>query len=117
MGNTKHAGWVLLVLSLVYPSAWAQSPVCLAPGGGLPLSGWVNVADENARPNDGRDDTQALQEAIKTYLHDPNDNGIKVLWFPAGTYEISDTLFMEDARGAHLVGEMVGNPPRPGVTV
>ena len=56
--------------------------------------GIVNVIALGAIPDDGRDDTEAIQEAL-----DKHPNGSRIIYLPAGTYEISDTLRW--AKGPH----------------
>ncbi len=50
-------------------------------------SGVVNVTDYGALPDDGADDTAAIQRAL-----DEHPSGNHVFYFPAGTYLISETL-------------------------
>lgn len=60
----------------------------------------VTLPPYNARPDDGKDDTPALQRAIS----DQVDTG-RFLYLPNGVYEISDSLVAKDAKGfwrAHL---------------
>lgn len=52
-----------------------------------PNSGVVDVRDFGARPDDGEDDTRAIQEAL-----DRHPNGNRIIYLPPGTYRISDTL-------------------------
>ncbi|CAN5597556.1 hypothetical protein BH09VER1_BH09VER1_20170 [soil metagenome] len=54
----------------------------------------VSTAPYGAKPDDGLDDTKAIQRAITENL----GTG-RVLYFPAGLYEISDTLVAKDASG------------------
>lgn len=59
-------------------------------------SGVINVTDPaiGAFPNDGIDDTAALQAML-----DANPSGNKVFYFPDGVYEISDTLRPQPSNG------------------
>lgn len=60
----------------------------------------VTLPPYNARPDDGKDDTKALQKAISD-----NVGTGRTLYFPKGTYEISDTLQARNNAGvwrAHL---------------
>jgi hypothetical protein len=49
-------------------------------------SGVVNVTDYGAVPNDGLDDTAAIQAAIDAFYD-------RTVYFPAGTYNVSDTIY------------------------
>ncbi|MGH8002607.1 MAG: DUF4347 domain-containing protein, partial [Brasilonema sp.] len=59
-----------------------------------------SIEDYGARPNDGIDDTAAIQTALDDGRRDANGNSIhddyfgrpKALYFKAGTYEVSNTL-------------------------
>ncbi|NJM71465.1 MAG: DUF4347 domain-containing protein [Scytonema sp. RU_4_4] len=59
-----------------------------------------SVEDYGAKPNDGIDDTVAIQKALDDGRRDANGNSIyddyfgrpKALYFKAGTYEVSNTL-------------------------
>ncbi|MBW4634280.1 MAG: DUF4347 domain-containing protein [Iphinoe sp. HA4291-MV1] len=59
-----------------------------------------SVEDYGAKPNDGIDDTAAIQKALDDGRRDANGNSIytdyfgrpKALYFQAGTYEVSNTL-------------------------
>ena len=54
----------------------------------------VTLPPYNAKPQAGIDNTAVLQRAIT----DSVDTG-RVLYFPAGTYEVSDTLVAKNAAG------------------
>ncbi len=47
----------------------------------------VTKAPYNAIPNDGKDDTVAIQAALNAY-----PNGGRIIYLPNGTYNVSDTL-------------------------
>ena len=47
----------------------------------------LNIVDFDAIPNDGKDDTKALQRAIKH-----SANFTKIIYIPAGTYDIQSHL-------------------------
>jgi len=49
---------------------------------------WVNVVNFGARPNDGRDDTHAVQEAIDK----ANRQGKTTVYFPFGEYHFTKTI-------------------------
>lgn len=60
----------------------------------------VTKAPYEAWPDDGRDDTAAIQRAVSE-----NVNTGRVLYFPAGVYDVSDTLVAKNTEGiwrAHL---------------
>jgi hypothetical protein len=87
----------LLVCSMILCGVSAQ-----AQDKYFPADAVVNVTlpPYNAKPDDGQDDTAALQKAIRENV----DTG-RVLFFPAGTYNISDTLVAKSKDGlwrAHL---------------
>ncbi|MFH1496826.1 MAG: cellulase family glycosylhydrolase [Verrucomicrobiota bacterium] len=54
----------------------------------------ITAPPYGARPDDGADDTAAIQRAIT----DTVDTG-RFIYFPAGTYDISDTLVSKNADG------------------
>ena len=54
----------------------------------------VSLPPYNAKPDDGVDDTAAIQRAITDNI----DTG-RVLFFPAGQYDLSDTLVTKDPGG------------------
>lgn len=64
----------------------------------LPVSSFLSVRSSGAAGNGVQDDTHALQNAI----NDATSLG-KVVFFDAGTYKVSSTLFIP--AGARLVGE------------
>jgi hypothetical protein len=68
--------------------------------------GYLVVSHYGATPNDGLDDTAAIQTA----LDDAYDNDL-VLFFPTGTYQISDTLKCRRWRDSTGAGSNdCGNP-------
>ena len=54
----------------------------------------VTLPPYGAKPDDNIDDTIAIQKAITENV----DTG-RVLYFPAGTYDISDTLYAKNSKG------------------
>ena len=74
------AGQVRLVAG---PAAPAESIVYPADAGVLD----VTKPPYNAVPNDGLDDTAAIQAALNAY-----PNGNRIIYLPNGTYDVSDTL-------------------------
>lgn len=59
---------------------------------GDPASGWVDVVKAGATGNGTTDDTAAIQAAI-----DGSPTG-SVIWFPAGTYRVSQTIRLKPSR-------------------
>ncbi|MEM8757586.1 MAG: glycosyl hydrolase family 28-related protein [Planctomycetota bacterium] len=83
---------------------------CLSPTAAAePLpsdSRTVNVTAFGAIPNDGLDDTQAIQDAIAS----PQAAGAagKIVYLPAGVYDVSDTIVVSTIRETNrvtIVGE------------
>ncbi|HEY9848474.1 MAG TPA: glycosyl hydrolase family 28-related protein [Leptolyngbyaceae cyanobacterium] len=50
------------------------------------LEDWVSVTEYGAKPDDGKDDTEAIQKAI--------DSGKLTVYFPKGSYQISSTIHL-----------------------
>ena len=76
-----------------------------------PFPSWKNVKTDYGAKGDGvTDDTAAIQQALDE-LKNVLTNHWCVLYFPAGTYRITDTLHSTDRRehndyaGANLIGE------------
>ncbi|MEX0324606.1 MAG: glycosyl hydrolase family 28-related protein [Puniceicoccaceae bacterium] len=72
-----------------------------------PNMGWIDVTQYGATPNDGVDDTAAIQTLINQHIAGPrNGTGIKTIYFPEGVYTITDTLEWKNSIGewqAHLI--------------
>jgi hypothetical protein len=51
------------------------------------FANWANVRSYGAIPNDSRDDSAAIQAAL--------DSGRATIYFPTGTYDISQTLYVQ----------------------
>jgi hypothetical protein len=81
----------LLILSSLPPSTQAVGETF-----NLPADLGLNVLDFGATPNDGSDDTAAIQTALDLNRDNPDNEYYfgrpKQLYFPAGTYLVSDTL-------------------------
>ncbi len=62
----------------------------------FPADAIINVClpPYNAKPDDGIDDTVAIQKAITENV----DTG-RVIYFPAGTYDLSNTLYAKNSKG------------------
>lgn len=78
-GNT--IAQVFLVFLLILP-AKSDDPITFPKSGGV-----VDVRDFGAIPNDGRDDTAAIQAALDKY-----PNGNRIISLPSGVFQITDTL-------------------------
>jgi hypothetical protein len=77
------------------PVVVTPPPVVVPPAAGADVvfpanSGVVNVKDYGARGDGSTDDTAAIKIAMKTALG--ADSRTRTLYFPAGTYLVSDTL-------------------------
>ena len=72
----------------------------------IPRSDWINARTDINPPakGDGKtDDTRALQRALKRIGPRPGDP--KVVYLPAGTYRITETLVLRRRTGGMLVGD------------
>jgi len=71
-----------------------------------PFANWVNVRTSFGAVGDGiADDTSAIQDAINALRKYNNSvTGAVTLFFPAGTYRITNTLYMELNSGVNLIG-------------
>ncbi|HRK29912.1 MAG TPA: glycosyl hydrolase family 28-related protein [Tepidisphaeraceae bacterium] len=71
---------------------------------------WINVKDDYGATGDGvTDDTAAIQAALDAVVTPIFELGYNhnVIYFPPGTYRITDTLVLTHGDGVRLVG--VGN--------
>jgi hypothetical protein len=87
--------WFVCVALLLLPHAAAEAADVVFPPDAV-----VNVKDYGAIPDDGKDDTQAIQKAITD-----NVGTGRTIYFPAGTYDLSDSLVAKNKDGhweAHL---------------
>jgi len=101
----------LFIVSLIIaclPTARAVSPV-LPTLAWSPRSDWVNVKSVTpAAVGDGvTDDTAAVQSALNTLQDTPQ--GKRVVFFPAGTYLIKNTLTLSHILGPALIGTGQGS--------
>lgn len=88
------------------PTADASAVTVFA---GEPLYGWLVVTDFGAMPDDGVDDTAAIQtafDALGGFFGDPSPH---VLYFPQGVYRISAPLLLEAHQSIQLVGDRSGD--------
>jgi Ca2+-binding RTX toxin-like protein len=74
-----------------------------------PMASWKNVKDFGAKGDGITDDTAAIQAALNA-LKDTTNNTWSVLYFPAGTYRITQQLTTDrtthyEYLGAELIGE------------
>lgn len=85
----RHAMLITVALALA-TSALAAAGAGPAEFYG-PFDSWANVKTDFGAVGDGvADDTAAIQKALETIRL--NDSPKKVLYFPAGTYRITDTV-------------------------
>jgi hypothetical protein len=94
--------------------AFATAPAARAAVTPPAASGWIDVtqAPYNAVPNDGIDDTAAIQQAIDDAtinMPDPNGWGTylhfrRIVYLPAGTYDISSPLVIKDVQDGQSKG-------------
>ena len=100
---------------------WSNTAYAVAIYTGGPLSDWVDVTDATKVDcgkcfnlqcpalGDGiADNTCALQQYLNLVNNSTHPDDPHVLYFPSGTYVISQTLFVANTEGAELVGE---SPP------
>lgn len=103
---------LLSILMLCAYTACAQTVKYCDPGEEFigPFPSWKNVQTDYGAKGDGvADDTAAIQKALDD-LKGVLTNNWCVLYFPAGTYRITDTLktaraVHNDYLGANLIGE------------
>ncbi len=72
-------------------------------------AGIFNVTDYGAKPNDGIDDTANIQKAIASALKaKPRYSAMPFIYFPKGTYNLSDGLESRTGRGGWSDGWRAG---------
>ena len=80
-----------------------------------PFKSWANVKSRFGAKGDGKnDDTKAIQKAIDQLANfemgvNIENQPFTVLYFPAGTYLLSETILVEGKIGVTLIGEDPGN--------
>ncbi len=84
---------LLTLLSLTLVQAQEEPVPIIFPADG----GILNVLDFGAIPDDDKDDTKAIQEALN--LHPA---GNRIIYLPAGTYRVTDTLKWPDGDHAGI---------------
>lgn len=100
----------LTMVGLAFASALGSASAAALPAD----SGTVNVRDFGAKGNGEADDTQAIRAAISA-AHVDQGKGFwpsRSVYFPAGTYRVTDTLYNRDAAGRFdssmsLIGESI----------
>ena len=98
----------LLAISLIAPSLACAAPERSREEFVGPFSSWKNVKADFGAVGDGKaDDTAAIQKALEALRFHKDFN---VLYFPAGTYRITDTIQLlrtthEEANGVNIIGE------------
>lgn len=76
-----------------------------------PFDSWANVKTRFGAKGDGKtDDTKKIQQAINQLANfqmnlNTEKNPFTVIYFPAGTYIISETLLLEGKIGVSIIGE------------
>ncbi len=71
-----------------------------------PFSNWSNVRTRFGAVGNGvSDDTAAIQSALNALRKYNAQSGTVALYFPAGVYRITNTLYMELNAGVNLIGE------------
>jgi hypothetical protein len=76
-----------------------------------PFASWKNVKDYGAVGDGSADDTMAIQSALDAFMDMPG-SAHSVLFFPAGTYRITQTLSTARSEHNHYLGfAMVGEHP------
>lgn len=91
-----------LLVAVTWVAAFASPWVAAEP---LPRdSGAVNVRDFGAKGDGRADDTQAIRDAIMSVQikYARSFWPSKIVYFPAGTYRVTDTLFKKNADGKYL---------------
>lgn len=78
-------------------------------------AGVINVRDVGVKGDGVTDDTAALQAAISKYHSSPTGSGFHMLYFPNGTYLLSDQLTW--GTGHYSVGPWLQGQSRDGVTL
>jgi len=86
-----RSGTALVALFFLIAPAHASTPDRVFPPDAVVD---VSLPPYNAKPDDGVDDTAAIQHAITD-----NIGTGRVLYFPAGVYDLGDTLVTKDAGG------------------
>lgn len=106
---TIHCLLVLFLAGLGFAAQAAAKPVEEFIG---PFPSWANVKTEFGAVGDGKaDDTAAIRKALESVRS--KDSPKKVLYFPAGTYRITDTVKLmrishSEPMGMSITGEDPG---------
>ncbi len=83
------ATFVLATLSLLLPASLAQAEWHFVPPAGV---GIANVKDYGAKGDGKTDDTQAILRAISENIDKSRYRSNPFIWFPNGTYLVSDSI-------------------------
>ncbi len=97
--------FILIYLAALALPACAAPPAATSPSDEFigPLAGWADAKKDYGAIGDGKaDDTAALQKAFDEIGYSKK---YAVLYLPAGTYRITDTLVMKGTLGMSLLGE------------
>jgi Pectate lyase superfamily protein len=76
-----------------------------------PFKSWANIKERFGAKGDGKaDDTRAFQMAldslsVRAKAYNVSDRAYSTIYVPAGTYNISSTLYLRGKIGAAMVGE------------
>jgi hypothetical protein len=68
-----------------------------------PFPSWKNVRDYGAKGDGSTDDTAAIQQGLEALSNEAGD--IKTLYFPNGTYKISQKLRVHNTKYVNIIGE------------
>lgn len=79
------------LLFILATSALAQTPITFPKDGGV-----LNVREFGAKADDAADDTEAIQKALNAF-----PNGNRIIYLPAGTWIVSDTLRWPKGQGGN----------------
>ncbi len=118
-GNEPHVYRVAAVFVDGSRSPWTLEAKSIPVYQNRPLYGWLNVGDyvndpvfHAANCTTASDLRHPIQCAINDLGIDQNGNassaGPHVLYFPNDTYDVDQTLYMENKLGVQLVGETPG---------
>jgi hypothetical protein len=116
--TNRSLRWSLatFIIACAVASSFALYSIALAATAGPldesfvgPLASWKSVKDYGAKGDGTTDDTAAMQAALND-LKNVQTNSWSVLYFPSGTYKITQTLtttrsLHNDYHGAQIIGQ------------